>query len=407
MAMAQYRPTAGPAARPWRGTAGPIPWLFVLALSWGGSIASAAATPVDESYAPPPRPELESSDEKIGEVREAPGGIGHVSLLVGETRWFAQSASSDGWIRAQPNLPIVANSSLATADGARAEVRVGTTTIALDGNSQADFLDVGDHGLVVRVAHGRVAVATTAFAPQYPIELRSRGTSVIVRSDGRYALGFGPRAAGGASIALAQVHEGQADLRLGVANLPLYAGQEARIDTSGPLSQDRRQIIANDFDRWVEERARHWEETIALADTGDDLPEMPPVAEQVTPGGWQEDPGHGAAWGPRDAEPSWLPYDNGQWETVAPVGQVWIAPAPAAPARPMVPQPQPGQWIGRPPPRAWQPHPPPYPPGHPPHHQPRPPRFDPGPGGFPNPPRAYPTPPRQYPSPMRPWPPQR
>ena len=42
----------------------------------------------------------------------------------------------------------------------------------------------------------------------------------------------------GTGRSVAKVHDGEADLGLGEASLPLYADQQASIDTTGPLSQD-------------------------------------------------------------------------------------------------------------------------------------------------------------------------
>lgn len=415
-----------------------------------------ASSDAGEVYSPPP-PVLGADAAPPGEVREAPARIGRISLVQGEARWFSQSASADGWIRAQPNLPIFGSSSVATGAGSRAEVRIGDTTVSLAPDTQADFLQVSDDGLVVRVARGRLAATTSAFATNEPIELAAGDASLLVRSAGRYVLGLDKDS----GMSLAKVHEGQADLRLGEASLPLYPGQEASIDTSGPLSQDRRQLATDEFDSWVAQREKHWNE---LASDARLPPEMTGADELAAHGEWQDDPGYGALWFPSGVDETWTPHRDGRWTTVAPLGEVWVAavpwgfatshygrwhrirdrwawapgvsghhgsgkpvrPAPArgpvwkpppgdvwrrpqqpiaAPApqpavQPMVPQPQPqpGPWTAPPPPRAWQPHPPQ------PHRQP--PRLDPGPGRYPDPPRAYPTPPRQYPNPSQPWPQQ-
>ena len=412
-------------------------------------LLSAAAMPVpaagqaDEPYSPPPAPAMTTDGEQAGEGRVAAGRIGRVSLLDGEVRWFAESSSAD-WIRAEPNLPITGNSSLATAPAARAEVRVGAVTVAVDGGSQADFLQVADDVLVVRVVSGRVAIATTQLEDAERIELTAGGSDLLVRSAGHYALAFD--GLGGRS--LGQVHEGLADLRIGEATLPLHAGQEASIDNSGPLSQDRRQLVADGFDRWVADRHAQWQRVVAAAPQP-----MPPymtgAEELAAHGEWQEDPALGQVWYPAETAASWSPHADGRWETVAALGPVWVPtaswgfvtahygrwhrihdrwgwvparqmrdprPAPMIAVRPGVPPRPPGAGAARPlPPGPWHPDPPrqmqPQPPGDwhlqspPPPRQQLAPRFDPGPAGYPTPPRAYPTPPRQYPSPLTPWPP--
>ena len=415
-----------------------------------------AAGQADEPYLPPPAPEMTAGAEQDGDAPMAAGRIGRVSLLEGEARWFAASSSND-WIRAQPNLPITANSSVATARAARVEIRVGTITVAVDGESQADFLQVADDVLAVRVARGRVAIATAHLDDAERIELTAGHSGLVVRSAGRFAFGFDAQH----GRSLGQVHEGLADLRIGEATLPLHAGEEASIDTEGPLSQDRRQLVADGFDRWLADRHAHWQR-LADAAPGPIPPEMTGAEELAAHGQWQEDPSLGMVWYPAGTAASWSPQSDGRWEAVEPLGQVWVAtaswgfitahygrwhrirdrwgwvparqmhdrrPGPTVemrPAvrpgltvevRPAVPPRPPGAGAARPlPPGQWHPDPPrqpsPQPPGdwhlHPPRHSPPhqlAPRFDPGPAGFPTPPRAYPTPPRQYPSPLRPWPP--
>jgi hypothetical protein len=287
-----------------------------------GWMALAVAAPKTEGeYAPPPAPDLAAGFEQSQEVREAGSRIGRVSLLAGEAHWFAASAAAGEWIRAQPNLPIAGSSSLSTARGARAEVRIGTTTVSLDGNSQADFLQVSDDGLVIRVARGQVAVATPAFSQDEPIELIGDGTSLLITSAGRYVLGLDE----GAGRSLAKVHDGQADLRLGEARLPLFAGQQASIDTTGALSQDRRQVESGSFDQWVAERDDHWK----MLTAGEHVdPEMTGADELAAHGQWQHDPSHGTVWYPNGVDADWTPQRDGHWTTVAPLGPVWVASAP-------------------------------------------------------------------------------
>ena len=335
----------------------------------------------------------EMSGDMSGEIREPPSHSGLVSLLIGRSSWFAASAPSNGWIRAQPGLPIVSSTSLSTAPGARAEVRIDVTTVALDGDTQADFIRVDEGGLVVRVARGSVAISTVAFAHDDRIELVARGVGLQADTAGTYVLGID--AATGRT--LAKVHVGQGDLRIGEAGLPLFGGQQASVDTVGPLSQDRRQVESGDFDRWVAGRAEHWNAVSAAQG----VPAQTRGAVVVaSPGDWHE-PGPGTNWNPavawpdgqRAAAPNMAPGPAPGWSSGEPPGWI-VVPAPFIPLQPMLPVPAPdGQYRG------------PVPHVQPPPFGSRPPDpFANPPRTYPNPPRAYPTPPRQYPTPPRAWP---
>ncbi|MGE0799487.1 MAG: DUF6600 domain-containing protein [Lautropia sp.] len=245
--------------------------------------------------------------------------IGRLGLLDGDARYFAGDAAADRWAAAEPNLPIVSGMSLATAAGSRAEVRIGSLTVTLDGDTQADFFRIDATALEIGVARGAVALTVTAYSPAERFELEAGPVRLAARAPGTYILRFDAE-----QRAAAKVAHGNAELKAGVATLPLIAGQQARIEPGAALSYRREPLVWDDFDDWVQRRET---ESAAAGGMPYVSPEMTGAEVLADQGSWQQDPALGAVWYPTAVPRDWEPDRDGRWADAAP-GPVWIAAAP-------------------------------------------------------------------------------
>ena len=410
----------------------------------GGPLAQALA----ESAVP------ESAADAIAAAavgRPAAARVGRLSLVDGDVSYFAESSAGAGWVAAQTNLPLLSRTSLATGANARAEVRIGTTTVALDAQAQMDVSRLDDDALAIAVPIGAVAVTVSAFDAADRIELSAGRIGMRIRSAGTFVLRLEP-----SGTVTAKAVDGQAELQVGLVTLTLIPAQQVRIEAGEPLAYRRGDVVLDGFDDWVADRNQHWQAMLAQPHLS---PEM--TGAEILPnfGTWTRDPAHGAVWYPSTVPGSWAPYQDGRWTIVEPWGPVWVDAAPWGFATSHFGRWQqvrgrwgwiPGAHATRPvfsPPRVAPPRPAPLPvagPWQPPRFQPPPPREGregareggreaprgdprhpavlpvgpapvrppsfggfPPPGPFPAPPRAYPTPPRDYPQPARVQPPQR
>jgi hypothetical protein len=92
-------------------------------------------------------------------LADPPGRVGRLAELQG-TVWFYSPDDGD-WIAAVRNRPITDGDRLATDAGARAEVRVGSSTLRLDASSELEVLRLDDDAVRVQLHSGSAALRVT------------------------------------------------------------------------------------------------------------------------------------------------------------------------------------------------------------------------------------------------------
>jgi hypothetical protein len=263
------------------------------------------------------------------------GRLGRISRIEGRAAWFVDDAgianhtrgASDGsgdgqvgWREARENLPVVSRSSIATEGDGRVEVRIGDVSVLLDGDSQADFVRVEGAAVEIRVVRGAVGLEVPSYDSNRQLQLDSDRVRLRVRNSGAYVL----RQLDDGAVQ-AKTLDGQADLKVGSATLSLISGQQARIEGGDALSYQRGPLAMDTFDRWTQERGRHWQSLAASPFVPADITG---ADELATHGQWVQDPSLGPLWYPVAAPPGWAPYQAGHWVSIEPWGPVWVDAAP-------------------------------------------------------------------------------
>src|SRR6185436_11567740 len=87
---------------------------------------------------------------------EPPARVGRVSWTSGEVAAFLDA--EHGWEKGYVNTPLTSENSLWTEPGARAELRIGPTTLRLDEATQLDIRRLDDEELRAHVVRGRISV---------------------------------------------------------------------------------------------------------------------------------------------------------------------------------------------------------------------------------------------------------
>ncbi|MEO6269007.1 MAG: DUF6600 domain-containing protein [Lautropia sp.] len=408
----------------------------LLAMTGGAApLAAQAGGGKPAPYAPPPAPATGDVAEPDPE-RELSGAgarIGRVSLLEGESWWFVEAMSQAGWLPAEPNLPLLSRSSLSTGREARAEVRLGSTTVAIDRDSQADFMALSGAELRLRVVRGSVAITIDSIQPDEVVELLAGEARLRISAAGTYIL-VDDRISG---RLLAKVQRGRAYLSIGADSTSVTGGMQAVIEAGANRIAWHGSVSVGEFEQWASARATQWQGADPPAQVS---AEMTGADVLDANGHWENHQAHGRMWYPAGVDAAWEPYRDGRWTEIQPWGIVWVAAAPWGFATSWYGRWQrtdnrwgwiPGARTGRPvfhPPAAFAP-PPPQGPGVGPVRWPDtgrgvapvrqpsqpaalPPRFAPAPsGGFALPPRDFPqpsrdvaNPPRDFPTPSRDWP---
>lgn len=289
--------------------------LIQLGLATAVAFCWVSARAQEAAYEPPPAPG--ATDWR--DVQTA--RIGRIAHLSGAASYYAESMRDAGWRPAELNLPVSSRSSLATEAGARAEVRIGSAIVFVDGASQADFVRIDETALMINVARGSVGIALAALEPGGVVSLASAQTRLQPRSAGGYSLTAQP----GAAATVVKTHAGSADVAAAGETITLEAGQQVRIDEAGAGIIDQGAVAIDEFDRWAAERSR---QAAALATPRYLSADLTGAETLAANGRWVEDLNYGWVWTPTTVAAGWTPYSHGRWTWIEPWGRVWIDAAP-------------------------------------------------------------------------------
>ncbi|TXC65881.1 hypothetical protein FSC37_07495 [Piscinibacter aquaticus] len=257
--------------------------------------------------------------QRADDAVDPPGRVGRLSEVQGQV-WLYHPADGE-WEAAQRNRPLTSGDRLATDGGARTEVRIGSTTLRLDGATEIEVLRLDDDRIALQLHNGSVAVRIRSREQVEGFELRTQEGRFTVQRTGRYRFDRADEAS------FATVLSGRAYYETQNNALSINAGQRAEfwIDRANVPQYSIIEPERDAFAGWVAERDRSDDRS---ASTRYVSPEMTGVEDLDRYGSWQDNPEYGALWVPRAVAPGWAPYTTGRWAWVAPWGWTWIDEAP-------------------------------------------------------------------------------
>jgi hypothetical protein len=239
------------------------------------------------------------ADERVGRIRAAEGDVR-----------LARGAESTP---VSVNTPIVSGDSLRTAESARAEIQVGSTTFFLNENSRLHVTDLkGEAARAYLVEGGLVVDVRDAGS----LELTAPRLEVSFPEAGRYRVDIED---GATEIS---VREGQAEVTRSTGErFVLASSQAARI--TGP--DDGHTVLSyatrDGFDAWVDSRAKDEDDSVAAEYLS---PDVTGYQDLDNYGVWQDTTEYGPVWVPYVAYSGWAPYRYGYWSNAHPWGRTWI-----------------------------------------------------------------------------------
>lgn len=249
---------------------------------------------------------------------DPPGRVGRL----GETRgtvWFYDAGQNE-WVEAEHNRPLTTGDRLATDHGAHAEVRIGSTTVRLAGDSQLQFTELDDDRMRLQLDEGAVAarVRNRESADQFEI------TTV----DGR----FQPLEPGHYRVdrnsdnTAAMVWGGALRFEASDSTLTMGRGQRAEFWREGGTTHYSWAAPPEDgFADWALDADRRDERYAVNRYVS---PEMTGWEDLDREGRWETHPEYGTVWVPVHVVSGWAPYRYGHWTWVQPWGWTWVDDAP-------------------------------------------------------------------------------
>ena len=116
---------------------------------------------------------------------DPPGRVGRIGHVEGQV-WWSQKYDAPAE-DARRNWPVTSDNVIATGDG-RAEIRIGSTSIALDRDSEIEFIRLDDERMHMRLLQGRLALRLLSREAARELELSTPFGRVRTLEAGRYRI---------------------------------------------------------------------------------------------------------------------------------------------------------------------------------------------------------------------------
>jgi len=255
---------------------------------------------------------------------DPPTRVGRLSAIEGTVQ--QRTADNADWAPAGLNYPVTDGFALATQDGGRAEIEVGSLTLRVGAASELDVNNLGERNATFTVPQGEINLRLGRLADGDRVQVVTPRGVIDILQAGRYHVDAGTTESPTQVAVMAghaQVERNGAPVDVGVNQAALLSG-----DPSGNLSVSMAQASVDPLDTWAASRDRPSAPQPAVASAPPVPPEMTGAADLDAYGRWSTDPNYGSVWYPSAVPAGWAPYQYGHWAWVSPWGWTWIDDAP-------------------------------------------------------------------------------
>ena len=254
-----------------------------------------------------------------GAEADPPDRVARLSDLSGQVWLFAPETNE--WVGVDRNRPLTTGDRIATDNGARAEITLGSTTLRLDSASELEIVQLDDSRYLVHLHSGSVAARLRNAQSVGEFVLETDEGSFRAQTIGRYRFDRFEQSSD------LTVNAGQAVFEGRNSALPLTTGQHAQfwLDASGAPQYNMVEPVRDAFAAWNDDRDRTVERPVAVRYVS---PEMTGAEDLDRYGAWEQTPDYGPIWTPRTVPAGWAPYSAGHWAWVRPWGWTWVDEAP-------------------------------------------------------------------------------
>ncbi len=292
----------------------------LLALLIGAALAFSAGAQAPNDRGPYDSASEASLPAAPGQI-DPPARVARLSDMSGNVS-FTPAGEND-WVEAQLNRPIVTGDRLWTADGGRAELQVGASTVRLDNGSNFDFLNLNDQIAQMELTQGTLNINVRRLHGDETYEVDTPTIAFVASRVGDYRIDVDPQS--GFTTVTAWRGGGDA-IGEGGKRVAVAEGQTVRFNDSQLVDYQVNQIRApDDFDRYASTRDERYERAPARDYVSEDVVGYQDLDQY---GSWEDAPEYGHVWYPTSVSADWAPYHDGQWTWVDPWGWTWVDAAP-------------------------------------------------------------------------------
>ncbi len=245
---------------------------------------------------------------------DPPGRVGRIADTQGKV-WIYDDEGS-AWTEVTRNQPITSGDRLATDNGARAEVRVGSTVFRIGAATDIEVQRLDDERIAIGMTDGTMAMRIRSQDNAREVEINTAEGRFVPLTAGHYRVDRQEGRLDGTSWLGDMRYEG------GQTSTQIPAGRRAALSfDAGAARVQWGDVERDEFSDWVarDDRSQDTRTTSRYVS-----PEMTGAEDLDQYGEWDNNPEYGAIWTPRQVSADWAPYRYGRWTWVAPWGWTWV-----------------------------------------------------------------------------------
>lgn len=246
-------------------------------------------------------------------LADPPGRVGRLADLQGQV-WMWSPESGD-WKEAQRNRPLTTGDRVSTEREARAELRIGSAAVRLDGATELEVLQIDDSAIRVQLHNGTLAARLRSGDVAREFELLTTEGRFKPQRAGRYRFDHSDETSRATAWSGQVLFEGQDNA------VTISTGQRAEVWRDGRTQYSLTEPVRDGFSDWVASRDEADERSASARYVS---PEMTGIEELDRDGRWETSSEYGPLWTPYHVAPGWAPYRYGHWAWVHPWGWTWV-----------------------------------------------------------------------------------
>jgi hypothetical protein len=251
--------------------------------------------------------------------QEPPARVGRVSFIQGTLAFHVQGEAA--WSAAAVNFPVAAGSAFWSDPKSRAELRIGTQTVDMAGNTDVEVTKLDKQATQLALPQGRIGVRLRQLGEGESAGIDIPRGGVWLLEPGRYDIDAGT-ADRPARVA---VYEGSARFAAGTVEVAVKAGEVAVLSGAEPVVANIERAAPDEFAQWCSSRDYDLQRLAAPYRVS---PRMTGFEELDEYGAWREVADYGEVWFPRSQAADWAPYRDGSWLWEEPWGWNWVGAEP-------------------------------------------------------------------------------
>jgi len=252
---------------------------------------------------------------------DPPGRVGRLSYMTGQVSF--RPGDIEDWVQADFNRPLTTGDHLWTDQGSRAELHVGNAALRLNSRTAFEFLNLTDDRAQIRLAEGSLVIRLRNLEENESFEVDTPNIAFSLLRPGDYRIDVNPDR----ETTTVTVRGGEGEITGSGQAFTLHAQEQAEVSAndSGLAYSVLGAPRPDEWDNWCLARDRREDQSVSAQYVSRDMVGYQDLDDN---GDWQTVADYGSVWVPRGVAAGWAPYRFGHWVWVEPWGWTWVDDAP-------------------------------------------------------------------------------